>query len=686
MADRYWVGGTAAWDGTAGTKWAATSGGAGGQSIPGPTDDVYFNAASGGVTVTISVANTGARSIRCTGFTGTLAGSAAISVSGTVLLVSGMTVTYTGTLTLLATGTLTTAGKTLSNITVSGGTVTLGSALTLTGTLNVSAGTFTTSATNYSLTALALVSTTTSTRTISLNGSTVSLSSTGTALNFTSSLTFNQGTSTINLTGSGANFIGGSKTFRNVSFTSTSTSLTIIAGANTFNQLSFTAPLSNAKRIALTDSQTTTTLVCAGASAIRRLRLTSNTPGTARTVTAATYTTKSDVDFADITAAGTSAPWSGTRLGDSGGNTNITFPAPKTVYYVSAGSGSYGSANWATSSGGSVSVDNFPLSQDTAIIDNSSMSSGSTLDMSSTLVVGTLSCSSRNTAITLDGDFSIFGSLTLSSSVTVEDSTRHAVITFIPREVIDFTSSGATLRIFIEVLAPGGTVRLQNAISTEPSSSFEPALVIVSGSLNLNGYTLTSSYVEVVSGGVSPNLTFNGGTLVITGNGRCFSTTSSFTTTAGTGTGFITLTSSSDKEFELGGAGAVFNCVINQGGAGPLFLSSDDTTSIFDIQSSYSSVGATSIEFQRSEITSFENFTASGTSGKILTLRSDSTSTRATLSKTSGTVSVSFCRIDDLSATGGATWQAFTTNNNTDGGNNLGWQFVGLSSPFFLLF
>ena len=30
MADRYWVGGTAAWDGTAGTKWALTSGGAGG--------------------------------------------------------------------------------------------------------------------------------------------------------------------------------------------------------------------------------------------------------------------------------------------------------------------------------------------------------------------------------------------------------------------------------------------------------------------------------------------------------------------------------------------------------------------------------------------------------------------------------------------------------------------------------
>ena len=45
MADRYWVGGTAAWDGTAGTKWALTSGGAGGQAIPTSADDVFFDAA-----------------------------------------------------------------------------------------------------------------------------------------------------------------------------------------------------------------------------------------------------------------------------------------------------------------------------------------------------------------------------------------------------------------------------------------------------------------------------------------------------------------------------------------------------------------------------------------------------------------------------------------------------------------
>ena len=130
MADRYWVGGTASWDGTAGTKWAATSGGPGGESAPTSADDVFFNASSTG-TVTIAAGNTGAKSITCTGFTGTLTGVASITVSGNITLVTGMTYSHTGTVTINATSTLTTAGKTFSSLVVEGSgiTVTLGGAL-----------------------------------------------------------------------------------------------------------------------------------------------------------------------------------------------------------------------------------------------------------------------------------------------------------------------------------------------------------------------------------------------------------------------------------------------------------------------------------------------------------------------------------------------------------------------------
>jgi hypothetical protein len=67
------------------------------------------------------------------------------------------------------------------------------------------------------------------------------------------------------------------------------------------------------------------------------------------------------------------------------------------------------------------------------------------------------------------------------------------------------------------------------------------------------------------------------------------------------------------------------------------------------------------------------NFATSGTNQKFL--QSTLAGSQATLSKASGTVSVSYLTIKDINATGGATWNAFVTNNNVDAGNNTGWDF-----------
>jgi len=168
MANRYWVGGTANWDGTAGTKWALTSGGTGGEAVPTSADDVFFDNASGANTVTISAGNTGAKSITCTGFTGTLAGSNSITVSGSVTLDAGMTFTSTSAFTINGTGTITSAGKTFNQLIVSGSgiTVTLGDALTLNSTLGLTLGTF--DAASYNVTCLRFVSANTNTRTLKM--------------------------------------------------------------------------------------------------------------------------------------------------------------------------------------------------------------------------------------------------------------------------------------------------------------------------------------------------------------------------------------------------------------------------------------------------------------------------------------------------------------------------------------
>lgn len=99
MANRYWVGGTATWDGTAGTKWSTTSGGAGGSAVPTTSDIVFFDAASGAGTVTLGISPT-VNFLTFAGFTGTFAfGTNNITISATSAnqFVGSTTMTVTGT-------------------------------------------------------------------------------------------------------------------------------------------------------------------------------------------------------------------------------------------------------------------------------------------------------------------------------------------------------------------------------------------------------------------------------------------------------------------------------------------------------------------------------------------------------------------------------------------------------------
>ena len=207
MSDRFWRGGTASWNGVTGTKWAATVGGAGGASVPTSADDVFFDAISGAVTCTISSGNNGAKSITCTGFTGTLTSNADITVSGNITFVAGMTLSLINTITVNATATLISNGKSYFDLIINGAgiTVTLGDALSVLLTLTVTSGTFTTN--NYNVTTASLSSSNSNVRAINLGSSTLTLGGSP-PISFTTAtnLTFNSGTSQINLTLAGTLF------------------------------------------------------------------------------------------------------------------------------------------------------------------------------------------------------------------------------------------------------------------------------------------------------------------------------------------------------------------------------------------------------------------------------------------------------------------------------------------------
>lgn len=537
MPDRYWVGGTASWDGTAGTKWAATSGGLGGASVPTSADDVFFDANSTG-TVTIATGNTGAKSINCTGFTGTITGTAAITVSGSVTLVAAMTYTHTGTMTFNATGTLTTAGKTFSEVIVNGAsiTLTLGDALNIsTRTVTVTQGTLTTA--GFAVTAASLASSNSNVRTINLGASTITLSAT-TPINFSTStnLTFNAGTSQINLSSNTASLTPASQTFNNVSFTSSLTGTRSITNSNTFANLTLVASATGTTVLALHANQIVTgTLNCAGSSVFARGSVLSQNLGQTRTVTVATLTAD-DCDFRDITLAGAAAGTTPTRAGNLGGNSGITFSA-KTVYRVGTDTTWTGVNSWALTSGGAGADANFPLAQDTAVIDNSTTLTGTLAVSSSSYAISALNASNRTTGITLSHSVaaSRYGSYLLGSGITVSGTSTQ---TFLGRGTMDFTSAGKTITFGVTMQGVGGTLRLLDALTSSGNVS------LFFGTLNLNNFVLTSQSIDVRSNSTR-TLACGTEAIYVTGSNMTVVTTINSTTSANS----FTLTGSKNLYF-----------------------------------------------------------------------------------------------------------------------------------------
>lgn len=103
--------------------WSATSGGAGGESVPTNADDVFLDSASGQLTINAAFF---CKSFNCTGYTNTLTHSAVATVSGDITLVSGMTYNPISSFAINANSTLISAGKLLSSLYLGVGTITLG--------------------------------------------------------------------------------------------------------------------------------------------------------------------------------------------------------------------------------------------------------------------------------------------------------------------------------------------------------------------------------------------------------------------------------------------------------------------------------------------------------------------------------------------------------------------------------
>lgn len=660
MANRYWVGGAGTWNTTSTTNWSTASGGSSGASVPTASDDVFFDQA-GTYTVTCTGALT-CRDITVSAGTVTFATgtSPTFAISGSMSLVAATVWSATGAITFNSTitgRTVTTNGISLAGVVTFsgiGGGWTLGSALSCASTLSVSNGTFDSG--SYSITATTLSITGTGTRTVNLNSSTVTCSATSTtAFNAptTTNLTFNAGTSQINFSGTTSGISSTGLTFNNVSFTNAAASSITITGVNTFNTLSFAGRTTVGITLAtFSANQTITTLTLnPGTSAAYRTFLASSTTGTQRTLSVGTLTSgAADYDFRDIAITGSASPIAPTRAGDAKGNSGITFPSAKTVYYRQTGSANWGvssTGSWSLTSGGSLDATAFPLAQDTAVFPSATYpASGSTTTINANYNIGTIDMSLRtsNTMTLATGTTttSVYGNWVNGTGTTLSGT---GSITFAGRGSQTITSSGKTFTHSIVINSPSGSVTLQDAYTTNNSGG--TAVTLTYGTLSLNSYSMTlssNSGFSLAGAGLSKTLDFGtNGTLSLAA-GFNASASSNFSTT---GTGTISFTGASAKTF-TGGDVQTYP-TLNQGGTGSLTVSGSNKF-ISMTNTAIGSVlftGGTTNEFSSS-------FDLNGVSGNLLTLGSTNT-TQAILKKPGA-------------------WNVGA--NSTDGGNNTGLSFI----------
>lgn len=507
MANRYWVGGSGDWNDTA--FWAEETGGLGGFSVPTLDDDVFIDGNSdigSNFTITFSSAIE-VRDFIISGLDRTLIlaiSSNSLNVHGSLNIPSsGVSITGANSIFFYGSGT-----HTVSNILSFGsylflgtGTYTLTSNVTLTGSLNVGAGTFNTNNFNINCDTFNMYASSAA-RTVNLGSSTITcsgsypLSSSSTI----TGLTFNAGTSTFLFTYSSTLYIHlYASTFYNITVGRNSNQEVYFDGGNvSYNNLTVNGPVAagSVRRVLFRNGTNTIngTLTLTGGSANTRIWLTNgelsgNTSPTARTITAAAVNI-TDVDFSYITGAGAAAPWTGTRLGNATNNSGITFDTPKTVYWNLSGSQNWNAAGWATSSGGVPNANNYPLPQDTAVIDDAGAAGTITINTGQ-LHLPTIDFSSRTASCNLSMGSTqyIHGNFILSSAVTVSSSSG----------TLYFVGSSAQTINTLNKSLFSRTIYITNSSNVGLASSFTNtgSFYVTRGTFNTSNYAMTTNRFEL---------------------------------------------------------------------------------------------------------------------------------------------------------------------------------------------
>jgi hypothetical protein len=511
------------------------------------------------------------------------------------------------------------------------------------------------------------------TKTLTFNNSTVTVSGSADFGTDSAGLTLNLTASSFIFSDTTFAFNPGGFTFPSVSFTSTSAPATkSITGTGTITNFSVASPASaGIVSVQFSANLTIGTMSAAGSVITQRIQLFSAVPGTTQTLTINSWASPANLDFSDIAIAGAVGTLSGTSFGDCGGNSGITFPVAKTVYWNLAGTQNWSATAWAPGSGGTPGVNNFPLAQDTAVFDNTGSVTG-TITFNSNWSVGTLNMSGRTLAMTFASGTTnpqVHGDFTVASGVTF---TGTGIIDILGRnKTINISVSGTSLSTGMNIRAFGSTVLLNSALTLGSARLFG----LGAGTFTTQNYNISSGqiYSDVDTYNRTLNLGSTQWTLQTVLGGYVAILSSSPTLTINRGTSNFIITASNAR-FDGRGA-ALAKLTVGGSGAG-------STTSI-ESNTSFTEIASTKTIAHTISFTAnptIDNWTATGTAGNVVTVQSSSTGTQRTITYGGNRANLDYMSFRDInfSYTLGAAnpYRVYAGANSTNLGNNAGIAFL----------
>jgi hypothetical protein len=365
------------------------------------------------------------------------------------------------------------------------------------------------------------------------------------------------------------------------------------------------------------------------------------------------------------------------------------------TYFWVGGTGTWDASsttNWSLTSGGLPGIA-APNNTDTVVFDSASGTGTCTTAAGSACAVATLNSSTLGLTLganhTMSGTFTFtLGTLslnnnTLTCNVFSSNNSNARVIDFGTGN-ITLTGNGATIwscatvTNFSYVGTPTVNLTYAGSTGTRGVSHGSVAGATEANSLNFNVTAGTDTFsISSAAGSSVRNLNFTGfaGTFSATIRNIYGDLTlvPAMTLTAGNGTTTFRKTSGTQQ---ITTAGLTLDYPIAFNGIGGIFAFQDAVT-----QASTRAFTITNgtVQLKNGVTSTVGSFVANNSNVKFL--QSTTSGSQATLSQSSGTVNVVDLTIRDINAVGGADWNAYTDFENTDAGNNDGWNF-SLSPPY----